>query len=243
MPLRDFLDKWLSEVAKHRIKENTFDRYENIAETYIKTHIGQIRLCDLQPSQVQKFYNALREKALSPRTVRYAHTVLSSALKQGAKWRMITNNPCDLRELPKLKRIEMKYLTPLQAARFLEAAKESKLFALFLLAIETGMRPSEYLALKWRDIDFEQKTLSVKRGVVKKKGGGFIFAEPKTSTSRRKIPLSNEALTSLKKHRIGQLENRLKLGAAYENLDLVFPSDAGTPFQHRNLVRRYCQQA
>ncbi len=239
MPLKDFLDKWLSEVAKHRIKENTFDRYENIAETYIKAHIGGIRLCDLQTSQVQKFYNALREKGLSPRTVRYAHTVLSSCLKQAVKWRMITANPCDLSELPKLKRTEMKYLTPLQAACFLEAAKESKLFALFLLAIETGLRPSEYLALKWSDIDFEQKTLSVKRGVVKKKGGGFIFAEPKTSTSRRKIPLSNEALASLKKHRIQQLENRLKLGAGYENLDLVFPSDAGTPFQHRNLVRRY----
>ncbi|MGI8670276.1 MAG: site-specific integrase [Aridibacter sp.] len=75
--------------------------------------------------------------------------------------------------------------------------------------------------------------------MVKKKGGGFIFSEPKTSKSRRSIPLSNEALTSLRTHRKRQLENRLKLGASFENLDLIFPSELGTPIQHRNLVRRY----
>lgn len=239
MPLYEFIDKWLLEVAKHRVKENTFDRYQSIAKTYIKKYIGQTRLCDLEDYQVQKFYDGLRDKGLSPRTVRYAHTVLSSALKQAIKWRMIANNPCSLCELPKLKKVEMKYLKPNEASFFLQVAKENKLYALFLLAVETGMRPSEYLALKWTDINFERKFLSVKRAVVKKKGGGFIFSEPKTSNSRRSIPLSDEALNALKRHRIPQLENRLKLGADYQNLNLIFPSEVGSPIQHRNIVGRY----
>ncbi len=134
---------------------------------------------------------------------------------------------------------EMMYFTPEETAKFLDAAKGDKYFPVFLLAIETGMRPEEYLGLQWKDIDFQNKILSVRRALIVKKGGGFIFTEPKTKKSRRSIPISNSALNALKTHRRNQLEERMKLGANYENFDLVFASEIGTPLLHGNLLRRH----
>lgn len=153
---------------------------------------------------------------------------------------MIAQNPCELCELPRLEKTEMKYLSPEETKIFLEVAKDSKHFVVFLLVIESGMRPEEYLALQWKDIDFEQKALSVRRAIVwKRKGGGFNFTEPKTKKSRRSIPISNSVINALKIHRRKQLEAKLKLGAAYENLDLVFASEVGTPIQPKNLLDRH----
>ena len=148
-------------------------------------------------------------------------------------------NPCDLCELPRMEKTEMMYFTPEEAVIFLDAAKDDKFFPAFLLAIETGMRPEEYLSLKWKDISFEQKALSVRRALVVLKGGGYIFTEPKTKKSRRSIPLTDSAINALKTHRRKQLEERMKLGECYLNLDLVFASEIGTPLLHGNLLRRH----
>ncbi|MDQ3088819.1 MAG: site-specific integrase, partial [Acidobacteriota bacterium] len=101
------------------------------------------------------------------------------------------------------------------------------------------MRPEEYLGLQWKDIDFENKILAVRRALVVKKGGGFIFTEPKTKKSRRSIPISNSLIDALKAHRRSQLEERMKLGASYQTFDLVFASEIGTPLLHGNLLRRH----
>lgn len=134
----------------------------------------------------------------------------------------------------------MKYLSPDETSRFLDNAKEGKHFTLFLLALESGMRPEEYLALQWKDLDLEQKILVVRRAVVwKRKGGGFSFTAPKTKKSRRAIPISKTVINALKEHRRNQLESRMKLGSIYQNLDLVFTTEIGTPIQPKNLIDRH----
>jgi integrase len=238
--LNEYLDKWLEEIAKPRLRESTFTSYKAILENYVKSKLGAKRLSDIQAYEVQKLYNDLKKQGLSSRTVRYTHVVFSSAMKQAIKWKMIMQNPCELCELPRLEKNEMKHLSQEETSKFLQAAKESKHFVLFLLVIESGMRPEEYLGLQWKDIDFEQKALSVRRAIVwKRKGGGFTFTEPKTKKSRRSIPISNSVINALKTHRRKQLEERLKLGADYQNLDLVFTSEVGTPIQPKNLIDRH----
>lgn len=238
--LDEYLDSWLEEVAKPRLEESTFTSYETILRSCIKPKLGSKRLSDIQAYEVQKLYNDMKKQGLSSRTVQYAHFVFSSAMKQAIKWKMLMQNPCELCELPKLEKIEMKYLSPEETKRFLDTAKDSKHFVTFLLVIESGMRPQEYLSLQWKDIDFEQKALSVRRAIVwKRKGGGFYFKEPKTKKSRRSIPISNSAINALKIHRRKQLEERLKLGADYQNFDLVFASQVGTPIQPKNLTDRH----
>jgi integrase len=237
--LSDYLDKWLEEIAKPRLRQNTFDSYSWIVKKYIKDKLGRTKLSDLQSYQIQKLYGELLKKGLSPKTVRYTHTILSSALKQAVKWKMFIQNPCDLCELPRLVKKEMKYFTPEEAKLFLDVAKTSKWFVLFLIIIESGMRPEEYFGLQWKDIDFEQGCISVRRVVIEGKQGGFYFAETKTKKSRRKIPISTSVINALKLHRHKQLEARMKLGADYQNLDLIFASEVGTPLQRKNFSDRH----
>lgn len=239
MPLNEFLDRWLSDVAKNKLRARTFDNYESLLNCHVRKRIGAKRLSDIQAYEVQKLYNEMKKANYSPKTIRHVHNVLSSALKQAVKWKMLTQNPCDICELPRMEKTEMMYFTPEETAKFLDAAKDDKYFPAFLLAIETGMRPEEYLGLQWKDVDFENKILAVRRALVVKKGGGFIFTEPKTKKSRRSIPISNSLIDALKTQRRNQLEERMKLGASYQIFDLVFASEIGTPLLHGNLLRRH----
>ncbi len=101
------------------------------------------------------------------------------------------------------------------------------------------MRPEEYLSLKWSDVDPKAETATVRRTLVWRKGGGWYFGEPKTSRSRRTIPLPTSLVAALGDHRRKQGESRLKKGADYQNNDLVFATSEGTPILLRNLVRRH----
>lgn len=237
--MNEFLDRWLQEVAKNKLRERTFDNYESLLNCHVRQKIGAKRLSDLQSYEIQKLYNDMKKAKYSPKTIRHVHNVLSSALKQAVRWKMLVSNPCDICELPQMVKVEMMYFTAKETAKFLEAAKDDKYFAVFYLAIETGMRPEEYLGLQWKDIDLKKKVLSVRRALVARKGGGYIFTEPKTKKSRRSIPLSTSVINALKTHRRKQLEERIKLGAVYQNLDLVFTSEIGSPLLHGNLLRRH----
>jgi len=234
-----FLDRWLEETAKFKLRARTFDNYESLLNCHVRKILGAKRLSDIQSYEVQKLYNDMKKASYSPKTIRHVHNVLSLAFKQAIKWKMLIQNPCDLCELPQMEKTEMMYFTPQETARFLDAAKDDKYYSVFLVAIETGMRPEEYLGLQWKDVDFDNSSLSVRRALVVKKGGGFIFTEPKTKKSRRSIPISNTVKKALKEHRRKQLAEKFKLGAAYENFDLVFASEIGTPLLHGNLLRRH----
>lgn len=109
---------------------------------------------------------------------------------------------------------------------------------IFEVALVTGMRPEEYLALRWSDIDFERGTATVRRALVRHKKE-FTFEEPKTARSRRSIPLPKPLIQKLARHKREQAERRLKAGCGWGNYDLVFCSETGTPHSVPNLTYRY----
>lgn len=240
--LASYLDRWLAEVAKPRLRIETFAGYECLVTTHIKKHLGEMELAQLKGYNIQKFYNDLQRQGLSARTVRYCHSVLSSALKQAVKWQLIYRNPCNDCELPKLRKAEMKYYSPDEVKVFLETAKANKHYAVFLMAIETGMRPEEYLGLQWKDVDLENGVLSVRRAIKTRNGGGFYFVEPKTSKSRRSIPLSATLIAALRTHRRRQLEAKMQMRDCYQDSDLVFATEIGTPLLRGNLRRRHFEK-
>jgi integrase len=178
------------------------------------------------------------EAGLAPRMVQLVHTTLHKALKQAVADGLIPRNVTEAVKAPRPVKKEMKPLSHVQARTLLEAARGERLEALYALALTTGMRQGELLGLKWEDIDLEAGILHVRRTLSTATGGGIRFGAPKTSRSRRSIRLPELALSSLKRHRRSQLEERMRLAGLWKDHDLVFTTGVGTPKSRADLITR-----
>jgi integrase len=134
---------------------------------------------------------------------------------------------------------EMNVLTLEQAQHLLATAKGHNMEALFVLALTTGMRRGELLALKWQDINFVQSMLQVKRIFTRAPGNRYIESEPKTEKSRRSIMLTSQTIETLKQHRLHQREAKLQAGTEWQEHDLVFCTACGTPLNPSKVLERF----
>lgn len=238
--LAEFLDKWLDTVVKQRVRERTYLDYRDRLKWYVKPVLGDKKLSQITAEDIQTMYNKMLEDGLSPRTVRYTHTILKNALQQAVKWGKLYRNPADLVDLPRQKKEEMKVLTPEQAARFMEATVYSPWKAFFSLLLASGMRPGEALGLKWSDIDFKNKRVTVNRALVRTAGGGWKLEEPKTARSRRTIPLPASVMADLEEHKKNQAAEKLKAKpGTYNDQGFVFAASNGEPMSDKNIFRRH----
>jgi len=236
--LNSYLDRWLENSAAPRVRARTLRDYRSLLERYVRPVLGQRILASITPLDVQSVYTGMLESGLSPRTIRYTHAVLSSALKQAVRWQLLPKNAAEYVDLPRQKRTEMHAMSKEEAAQFLKAAKDDQWYTLFLLAVTTGMRPGEYLALQWKDVDLADGSLRVARSLTRHKDK-WSFDEPKTPKSRRKIKLAPSVAQALRVHKSRQAADRLKAGIRYQNLDLVFAAENGQPLDLHNLINRH----
>jgi len=228
----EFLTHWLENVHKYTVRPRTYERYEAMIRLHLGPGIGHYQLQKLSPQHLHAFYSKKLDEGLSPTTVTGLHKMLHLALDRAVQWNLVPRNVCDAVTPPRAKRYEFQPLSPEQVQQFLTAADGHHLEALFVLALATGMRRGELLALKWQDINFAAGTLQVRRILThmpaKLNGkGGYVEAEPKTEKSRRSIAIAPFALEKLKQHRVRQVEERLKAGPAWTEKDIVFCSTVG----------------
>lgn len=238
LTVNDYLNKWLEMAARPRVSRRTADGYAGLLERYIRSPLGQRHLDKLQPLDIQKVYGEMQARGLSARVVRHTHSALHNALKQACKWGLIARNPSDLVDLPKVPHTERRVLSPNEATSFLEAADVMPHGLIFEFALLTGMRPEEYLALQWSDVDLERSTAQIRRALVRHKKS-WSFEEPKTARSRRTIFLPAPLLHKLAAHKRKQAATRLQAGASWHAHDLVFCSEEGTPLSIPNLTYRH----
>jgi len=163
--LDEYLDSWLRAV-RQKVSPSTYEDYNSLLKLYIRPVLGNKKVSSIKPLHVQDAVLKMQDKNLSPGTVRYAYTVLHSALKQAVRWKILLHDPAEGIELPKQVRKEMKCLTPEQARAFLNSASKDKHGIIFELALITGLRPEEYLGLQWSDVDFEKQSLIIQRPLV-----------------------------------------------------------------------------
>lgn len=227
-----FLTYWLEDVQKQNVRPRTYERYEEIIRLHLAPGIGHHQLQKLSPQHLQMFYNKKLAEGLSATTVGCFHSVLHKALETAVRWNLILRNPCGLVSPPRRKRFEIQPLSLEQIHRLLAAAREYRQEALFILALATGMRRGELLALKWQDLDLEKGIVQVRRILTripsKLPGKGFEEAEPKTEKGRRSIVLPAFTVEVLKQHRLRQREAKLKAGPAWQDHDYVFCTSVGT---------------
>jgi integrase len=233
----DFLGVWLSDCVKDTIRVSTFERYKGIAELHISPALGRLRLRALTPAHVQGFYRGKLDSGLSPATVQKIHVVLHKALSQAVMWSLVPRNVTEAVSAPRPVPKEMRPLSAQEVRKLLEAAGDDSLEALWVLAVHTGMRQGELLALKWTDVDFEAGKVSVRRTLTRE-SGHFKLAEPKTKKSRRTIKLTSAAAEALRKHLSHQMQDIDRLGDLYRDRGLVFTSSSGAPLNPSNIRNR-----
>ena len=234
--VRQYMGHWL-ESTRPSLRPKTWLRYEQLLRLHVVPEIGKVRLVRLSPQHLQRLYAGRLEAGLSPASVVQLHAVLRRALGQAARWGLVARNVASLVTPPRRSRKEMATLSPEQARILIEAVAGDRLEALYVLAINTGMRQGELLALRWSDVDLDGGTLQVK-ATLQSAGEGFVFAEPKTAHSRRQVALNRPAAEALRSHRARQLEERLSMGVAWEDNDLVFANEVGRPIAAANLRNR-----
>lgn len=248
MTLSQWLDTWLDTYAKIRVRQNTFESYKIIVEAHLKPSLGTIALKDLKPQQVQKMLNQKLESgrtrtdnkgqkggSLSPRMVQYIYSVIYMALKQAVKNGLVARNVCDAVDKPKKVKPEFMPWTTEQTNQFLTSVKDNPLFPIYMIAWGAGLRRSEILGLKWEDIDFKKGTLSVRRSLVRVKGG-YIFGDPKTKNSRRTIPLPEPVIKALKSQKARQARENMKWKGLHSHL----PAQEMPRYNPLNLV--FCDE-
>ena len=192
MTLGEWLDKWLDEYMLFTIKERTPEGYRKMINNQIKPHIGNRQLAYLATADIQRFYNKIKKEGrlkthpihgneLANTMVRKVHMVLHQALDVAVKERLIVRNPTNGTTIPKKIRTEKQVLNDEQLGIFLNAIKQEPYwYDFFYVEIMTGLRRGEICGLKWSDISFLDGTLSVKRSVSSKAGGGVVVGDTKT---------------------------------------------------------------
>jgi integrase len=233
-----YLDEWLSEIAKSKIRRKTFVTYQQLIRLYLKPGLGQKVLAKLTPQDVQKYINMKLEEGLSAQTVTHLHAVLRNALNRAVKWGLVVRNVATLVDPPHVKRYEATPLDPQQARRLLNSLQHDRLEALFTVPLAIGLRPGEALGLMWSDIDWDRGTLQVSRSLQRIEGK-LRIDELKSRSSRRSVKIPEVALSSLKAHRLRQAEERLAAGLNWRDTGLIFTTRRGTPLAPRFVARSF----
>jgi integrase len=234
--LKDYLEDWIENVHKDKLRISTYVKYKKLIK-YIVADLGNVWLQKLTPEQVRRFYTKKGKEGLSSKTINSIHGVLHLALQNAVRWNYVSRNVCDLVTPPRIVSREVIPLTLEQAHKLLQCVREHRLEVLLTMAVVTGMRRGELLALRWSNIDFERRTLLVLHTVDYIPKYGYVETEPKTATGKRLISLPSFLIEMLKQHRVQQLEQRLKQADTWENRDLVFADLQGGYFNPNYLLR------
>ncbi|WP_123054503.1 site-specific integrase [Clostridium sp. JN-1] len=247
--LQKWFKIWLYEYRINDLRPSSLERYCGIYNNYIlNSPVGLRKLKDLKTSNIQAYYNILLKNNKTPGVIKSLNKLLKSVLNQAVKENYIIVNPCNNVILPKItNKREIQIFTVEEEKKFVKSLEIHRNRALFILVLGTGLRQGEVLALRWSDIDFDNNELKVERTfkmvkLINKAPGSkaeLIIQEPKTKNSKRTIPIPSSVITELKKHRLRQLEEKLKAGDAYADNDLVFPNAIGEPTDARNITRSY----
>lgn len=242
--LEEWLDEWFKTYVLPIKKPSTADGYHGIIRRYLKPSLGRILLAKLRPEQLQNLYNDYIGK-LSPTTLKHINVMLHTSLEQARKNKLITENITDLVELPKLKKKEIQFLELWEQKKLLEVTSQLRLgFAIeFILA--TGLRQSELLGLRWEDVNFTKGCIYIRQTIMRKKNFDsndpaktkIIIGTPKTLKGERTIYLPPIIVKKLNEHRKSQLEEKLQLGDMWQENNLVFASELGTPVESSRLTK------
>jgi integrase len=231
--LAAFLSRWLDH-AKSQVTPKSYERYAGLVNQNIVPALGAVVLNKLKPVQISSAYaKALasgrrdgKEGGLSANTVNGIHRILSLALDQAVRWELLTRNPADAVDPPKVERKTLQTYDLPQTADVIEAFRGSTIFVPVLLAALCGLRRGEICALRWKNVDLDGAQMSVVESLEQTKAG-LRFKSPKSGKGRT-VALSETVVAELRAYRAKRAQEMLRLGAGLSEDDLVIAHADGS---------------
>ena len=233
----EFLTTWLHEIHRPQLKVCSYESYEKLIRNYLVPGIGSIRLCDLKPSDIQRFYTetlskpGVTGKPINPRTVQYAGAILKKSLKYAVEVEgVLPFNPATRVPLVRTNPKRFEVWTRTELDTFLEEAKSHRLSFFFRLSAYTGARRGELLALKWAD--FDGKRIAITKS-------GLTTNKTKGGDGRRYISLDADTIEQFNSHRKRQITERLYMGSSWTETGYVFIREDGKPLDEGTVTRLF----
>lgn len=231
----DYLDQWYELYCKPNLKYNTQVGYLHIIEGHIKPKFGTYKLKAINSAVLQEYANSLKLNGYSRSYILGILTTFQSALDYAIEpLHYITQNPMKMVKFPKVERKprERIILTLDEWQQIIDRFQETRYYIPLMIGFYTGLRISEAFALTWDDIDFEKRTVSVNKQIVKRNFGADVrkvvekkgrkeqrsswyFTTPKTHTSIRTVPFGETLYQALKQEKTEQMKNEMKYGEFY----------------------------
>ncbi|MGG5460002.1 tyrosine-type recombinase/integrase [Clostridium sp. B9] len=243
---------WLFTYRIHDLKPSSFERYEGLYRNYIESSsIGNIKLTDLRTHHIQAYYNSLvAEEGKSPSTIKTINKCLKSCLNQALKEGYVVKNYCTIVTLPKgseSSKDSINVFTLDEQQIFMKECINNKNGMLYILALGTGLRLGEILALRWTDINLKENYININKAlkstyIIDNKGNReftVIEQPPKTKNSIRTVPLNNNLINLLLEHRKKQMIERDSNIDIYFDNNLVFSTPQGNYLSESNVRKSF----
>lgn len=226
--LGDFLNEWLETDHKNQIAYSTYTRYRSLARNHINPLIGNHLLQDLTPRLITWFLNEMKTNGQGARSQQQARALLSIALKAAEEQELIDSNPVRKVRNPQNREGQINPLTIEDVKRLLKTYEGTYLSLRLHIALLCGLRQGEALGLRWADIDNKRGTIQIVNQMQKIEGR-YQFTDLKTHRSRRTIVLGLETQKVIDSHFKIVARHRENAGLGWQELDLVFPKEDGSP--------------
>lgn len=230
--LGEWLDHWIENIAKPRVRQSTYISYEAHVRRNLKPMLGAIPMSKLNSDHIDRWMASMRADPKTAGRMEKAYPVLRRALNVAVKSGAIPESPLNRVDPPKVRANEAEVLTADQSRQLLEATRGDRYHALICLALTSGMRLGELLGLTWPDIDFDRQSVAVRRAQ-SELNGVVTYGEPKTKAGSRTIALDEMSLEAL---------SLLRQQMFIEGQDMtgsVFVRPSGTPVRRGRLRTDY----
>lgn len=233
--LADWLDYWMDEIIKPNRADTTVYGYTNIIERHLIPALGEIPIQQLTPTHIQQYYTMLlREKGLSPNTIRRHHDLLSASLRMAVRQDILMRCPTERVEPPRVIPHEAKFYSPDNLKRLYAETEGTWLELVVKLAGCLGLRREEICGLKWTSVDFERQRIHIREARTAA-GSSIVQKETKNRSSSRILHLTDELYPLLRREYRRQAEDRLRLGEEWPDTGLVLVDRAGQPYSPNNV--------
>ena len=232
-----WIAQWLKNY-KVDIEQTTRESYREKIDNYIVPAFGKTLLRDLRAEAIQRWVNELRDKGLSPKTIRNTYNILNPALKKAVTLRMIPYNPCDGVELPKLVKPDVAIYDTDLCKQVVELAKGTSMYLIVLLEVMTGLRRGELIALTWQDVDVKSGVIHINKNTVRA-NGGTITKSPKSKAGIRDITIGPEVIAALCRARAEYDRDRKRYGPGFHDDGYVIHQKDGKPFRPDSITQKW----